>query len=66
MPCRASLAELAKIDVARCALRDEGAGHLKRRLADKLLINCDTARQLFTLVYVLCMRNTLSQRLALK
>ncbi|CDX14855.1 conserved hypothetical protein [Mesorhizobium sp. ORS 3324] len=54
---RASIASLAKIDVARCALRDEGAELLKRRLADKLIVDSDTARQLFTLVYVLFMRN---------
>ncbi|MGX5805755.1 UPF0262 family protein [Bradyrhizobium sp. Arg314] len=61
---RAGIASLAKIDVARWALRDEGAEFLKRRLADKLVIDSDTARQLFTLVYVLFMRNTPAQGLA--
>lgn len=54
---RASLASLAKIDAGRCALHDEGARFLKSRLADKLIIDSDTARYLFILVYVLFMRN---------
>lgn len=63
---RASVAALAKVDGARCALREEGAEFLKKRLADKLAIDSDTARQLFTLVYVLFMRNTPAHRVPLE
>ncbi|TIN74648.1 UPF0262 family protein [Mesorhizobium sp.] len=59
---RASVAALAKIDGGRCALREQGAEFLKKRLADKLVTDNDTARQLFTLVYVLLMRNTPAHR----
>lgn len=59
---RASLASLAKIDAGRCALHDEGAELLKSRLADKLVIDSDTARHLFILVYVLVMRNPAPRR----
>ncbi|CDX24764.1 conserved hypothetical protein [Mesorhizobium plurifarium] len=61
---RASVAALAKIDGARCALREEGAEFLKKRLADKVVTDSDTARHLFTLVYVLLMRNTPAHRSA--
>ncbi|PBB39982.1 hypothetical protein CK222_30690 [Mesorhizobium sp. WSM3866] len=55
---RAGVAALAKIDGARCTLREEGAEFLKKRLSDKVVTDSDTARQLFTLVYVLFLRNT--------
>ncbi|MER8764308.1 UPF0262 family protein [Mesorhizobium sp. M0968] len=53
---RAPLASLTTIDAGRCALHDEGAEFLKTRIADKLVVDSDTARQLFVLVYVLLMR----------
>ena len=44
------------IDVGRRSLHDEGATLLAERLADKVAVDHDTARRLFTLICVLHLR----------
>lgn len=51
-----SLAQVEAIDVGRRSLHDEGSALLIERLADKVTIDHDTARRLFTLICVLHLR----------
>jgi len=53
---RSSLAQIEAIDVGRRSLHDEGSILLMERLADKVVIDHDTARRLFTLICVLHLR----------
>ena len=53
---RSSLAQIEAIDVGRRSLHDEGSTLLMERLADKVVIDHDTARRLFTLICVLHLR----------
>lgn len=53
---RASPAQIEAIDMGRRSLHNEGAELLRDRLADKVEIDLDTARRLFTLVCVLHIR----------
>jgi uncharacterized protein (UPF0262 family) len=53
---RSSLAQIEAIDVGRRSLHDEGSTLLMERLADKVTIDHDTARRLFTLICVLHLR----------
>jgi uncharacterized protein (UPF0262 family) len=53
---RSSLAQIEAIDVGRRSLHDEGSTLLLERLADKVIIDHDTARRLFTLICVLHLR----------
>jgi uncharacterized protein (UPF0262 family) len=53
---RSSLAQVEAIDVGRRSLHDEGSVLLMERLADKVTIDHDTARRLFTLICVLHLR----------
>jgi uncharacterized protein (UPF0262 family) len=53
---RASLAQIEAIDVGRRSLHDEGSALLMERLADKVAVDHDTARRLFTLICVLHLR----------
>jgi uncharacterized protein (UPF0262 family) len=53
---RSSLAQIEAIDVGRRSLHDEGSVLLMERLADKVAIDHDTARRLFTLICVLHLR----------
>lgn len=46
-------ARLETIDMARRSLHNEGAGILRERIADRALLDHDTARALFTLLCVL-------------
>jgi len=48
--------QLESIDMARRGLHDEGANLLTERLADKIDMDADTARRLFTLICVLHIR----------
>ena len=48
--------QLETIDMARRGLHDEGADLLIERLADKIDVDDDTARRLFTLICVLHIR----------
>ncbi|MBC25698.1 MAG: hypothetical protein CMM41_00650 [Rhodospirillaceae bacterium] len=48
--------QLESIDMARRGLHDEGANLLIERLADKIDVDADTARRLFTLICVLHIR----------
>ena len=49
----ANLAQVEAIDMGRRALHDEGSALLIERLADKVAVDHDTARRLFTLICVL-------------
>jgi uncharacterized protein (UPF0262 family) len=49
----ASPAQIETIDMARRAIHNEAAELLKERLADKVEVDFDTARRLFTLICVL-------------
>ena len=49
-------AKIQAIDMGRRALHNEGAALLRERLAEKISIDFDTARRLFTLVCVLHQR----------
>jgi uncharacterized protein (UPF0262 family) len=51
-----SFAQVEAIDVGRRALHNDGADLLIERLADKVAIDHDTARRLFTLLCVLHLR----------
>ena len=53
---RSSLVQIEAIDAGRRSLHDEGSILLIERLADKVVINHDTARRLFTLICVLHLR----------
>jgi len=53
---RSNLTQIEAIDVGRRALHDEGSTLLIERLADKVEIDLDTARRLFTLICVLHLR----------
>ena len=53
---RSSLAQIEAIDVGRRSLHDEGSTLLMERLADKVVVDHDTARRLFTLICVLHLR----------
>jgi uncharacterized protein (UPF0262 family) len=53
---RSSLAQIEAIDVGKRSLHDEGSTLLMERLADKVAIDHDTARRLFTLICVLHLR----------
>ena len=53
---KSSLAQIEAIDVGRRSLHDEGSSLLKERLADKVTMDHDTARRLFTLICVLHLR----------
>jgi uncharacterized protein (UPF0262 family) len=52
----ASLSRIEAIDMGRRGLHNEGAEKLRERLADKIRVDDDTARRLFTLVCVLHIR----------
>lgn len=53
---RSSLAQIEAIDMGRRSLHNEGSSLLMERLADKIEIDLDTARRLFTLICVLHLR----------
>jgi uncharacterized protein (UPF0262 family) len=53
---RSSLAQIEAIDMGRRSLHNEGSSLLMERLADKAVIDLDTARRLFTLICVLHLR----------
>jgi len=53
---RSSLAQIEAIDEGRRSLHDEGSTLLIERLADKVAVDHDTARRLFTLICVLHLR----------
>ena len=53
---KASARELETLDMARRAIHDRGARHLLDALEDKVELDHDTARRLFTLVCVLHIR----------
>jgi uncharacterized protein (UPF0262 family) len=53
---RSSLAQIKAIDVGRRSLHDEGSTLLMERLAEKVSVDHDTARRLFTLICVLHLR----------
>jgi uncharacterized protein (UPF0262 family) len=53
---RSSLVQIEAIDAGRRSLHDEGSKLLVERLADKVVIDHDTARRLFTLICVLHLR----------
>ena len=53
---RATPSQIEAIDMGRRSLHNEGADLLKERLADKVEIDKQTARRLFTLVCVLHLR----------
>ena len=52
----ASPSRIEAIDMGRRGLHNEGSDLLKERLADKITIDFDTARRLFTLICVLHFR----------
>jgi uncharacterized protein (UPF0262 family) len=53
---RSSLGQIEAIDMGRRSLHNEGSSLLMERLADKAVIDLDTARRLFTLICVLHLR----------
>jgi len=53
---RSSLVQIEAIDMGRRSLHNEGSTLLMERLADKVEIDLDTARRLFTLICVLHLR----------
>jgi len=53
---RSSLAQIEAIDMGRRSLHNEGSSLLLERVADKVAIDLDTARRLFTLICVLHLR----------
>jgi uncharacterized protein (UPF0262 family) len=53
---RSSLGQIEAIDMGRRSLHNEGSSLLMERLADKVVIDLDTARRLFTLICVLHLR----------
>lgn len=54
----ASPSQIETIDMGRRGLHDEGSRMLKEKLDDRIEMDFDTARRLFTLVCVLHLRNT--------
>jgi uncharacterized protein (UPF0262 family) len=50
---RASPQRIETLDMGRRALHDEGSAELRERLGDRVAIDHDTARRLFTLICVL-------------
>jgi uncharacterized protein (UPF0262 family) len=53
---RSSLAQIEAIDMGRRSLHNEGSSLLMERLEEKVAIDLDTARRLFTLICVLHLR----------
>ncbi len=53
---RQNLAQIEAIDAGRRALHNEGSALLIERLADKVAVDHDTGRRLFTLICVLHLR----------
>jgi uncharacterized protein (UPF0262 family) len=53
---RQNLTQVEAIDAGRRALHNEGSALLIERLADKVAVDHDTARRLFTLICVLHLR----------
>jgi uncharacterized protein (UPF0262 family) len=53
---RSSLAQIEAIDMGRRSLHNEGSSLLMERLADRVALDLDTARRLFTLICVLHLR----------
>jgi uncharacterized protein (UPF0262 family) len=53
---KASPSRIEAIDMGRRALHDEGSEMLRERLADRVELDHDTARRLFTLICVLHIR----------
>jgi uncharacterized protein (UPF0262 family) len=53
---RSSSAQIEAIDMGRRGLHDEGSELLRERLAEKILLDADTSRRLFTLLCVLHIR----------
>jgi uncharacterized protein (UPF0262 family) len=53
---RSSLARIEAIDMGRRSLHNEGSSLLMERLGDKVALDLDTARRLFTLICVLHLR----------
>ena len=53
---RSSPSQIEAIDMGRRGLHNEGSEQLRERLADRLEIDFDTARRLFTLLCVLHIR----------
>jgi uncharacterized protein (UPF0262 family) len=53
---RSSLGQIEAIDMGRRSLHNEGSSLLMERLGDKVAIDLDTARRLFTLICVLHLR----------
>jgi uncharacterized protein (UPF0262 family) len=53
---RSSLAQIEAIDMGRRSLHNEGSTLLMERLGEKVTIDLDTARRLFTLICVLHLR----------
>ena len=53
---RSSLVQIEAIDMGRRSLHNEGSTLLMERLGDKVEIDLDTARRLFTLICVLHLR----------
>jgi uncharacterized protein (UPF0262 family) len=53
---RSSLTQIEAIDMGRRSLHNEGSSLLIERLGDKVEIDLDTARRLFTLICVLHLR----------
>jgi len=53
---RQNLSQVEAIDAGRRALHNEGSALLIERLADKVTVDHDTARRLFTLICVLHLR----------
>ena len=53
---KASAREMETLDMARRAIHDRGARHLVEALEDKVELDHDTARRLFTLICVLHIR----------
>jgi uncharacterized protein (UPF0262 family) len=53
---RQNLTQVEAIDAGRRALHNEGSALLIERLADKIAVDHDTARRLFTLICVLHLR----------
>ena len=53
---RSSLTQIEAIDMGRRSLHNEGSSLLIERLADKVAVDLDTARRLFTLICVLHLR----------
>jgi uncharacterized protein (UPF0262 family) len=53
---RSSLAQIEAIDMGRRSLHNEGSSLLMERLAEKVALDLDTGRRLFTLICVLHLR----------